>query len=121
MVDLTPQTGKVAVLQRLSDRVTAEATVVKAIELLTAVGCWRVPISTLAAVPGNSSSSSIISSVGGSFSDPSVFGLSSFVVRDLVIVQSIVAGLQRDLRPLPQQHVRPHYPTLCGPSLFTHV
>ena len=33
-------------LQRLSRRVTADATVIKAVELLTAVGCWQVPTHT---------------------------------------------------------------------------
>ena len=80
--------GQATIEQRLSDRVTADATVAKAIELLTYVGCWQVPTSTstpppAAAFNGESSSSSVNSHL------LPVFGLPSFSVR--AIVKSIVA------------------------------
>ena len=77
--------GQATIVQRLSDRVTADATVAKAVELLTAVECWHVP--TPAATVNGGSSSGV--NMGSSLPHPSVFGLPSFSVR--AIVQSIVA------------------------------
>ena len=67
------------IMQRLSDQVIAHATVTKAVELLTAVGCWQTSSPTSCSGMGGS----------GTLPPPSWFGLSSFSVRS--IVQSITA------------------------------
>ena len=87
---LTPQTGEATtILQRLSDHVVAHATVAKAVELLTAVGCWQLPTPTSTPSHPHGDSSGSGSVAVGSLPPPSVFGLSSFSVR--AIVQSIAA------------------------------
>jgi hypothetical protein len=77
-------TGKATtIMERLSDQVIAHATVTKAVELLTAVGCWQTPPTP------TPTSNSGVGGVIDTLPPPSWFGLSSFSVKS--IVQSITA------------------------------